>query len=284
MKDGRFKQLIENLPPLIDSGTKSKEWEWASRRAAFRKQVAKNPVSSFTKWSVIQATMFVGSAPYIEAELDYVRGFPDIFHAAVDPLIGEPETLPYDPLRSGNIVHQAFHLALLKHDFPKFDVRQMAHIVEVGAGYGTMPYLISKMGFRGIYHLVDLPEFLILQRYYLEACLPWELPPGIEGASPLISTAAPKFNYLKDGCKEKNPDLLIALFSLSEMSETQRRLAIDPNIRSEYYLLAYSPQWGDTNNDKWFDDFQRARPETEWKKFVRQYPYYVYLLGGPKNG
>jgi hypothetical protein len=81
------------------------------------------------------------------------------------------------------------------------------------------------LGFNGIYTIIDFPEFLLLQEYYLSAHN--------------IDTV----EYIETGSVDYQlgePDLFIALFSLSETDRNIRHGAIPP---AKSYLFAYQPEW-----------------------------------------
>ena len=207
------------------------------------------------------AMTFIGEESYIESELLELMTYRDHWSPALtESLVGEPPRLSYAPWTSGNAVHQAYHLKQWM-DKTRLNVRDASWIVEFGGGYGAMAKIIHNLGFSGIYTLIDVPEFLLLQEYYLSSH-------GIDAeyVTPQAASYTPG-----------EPDLFIALFSLSETS-TGERLALLPAAKS--YLFAYQPQWGDVSNSAWFSVLCNLRRDTHWWDLQAKHnPVYRYLIG-----
>ena len=167
---------------------------------------------------------------------------------------------------SGNIIHQAHHLKVWEHLAGK-KIEELNHIVEIGGGYGTLARVISDLGFMGTYVIFDLPELSALQEYYLT---------DIPGDFRLMST----LDYLLQSCPET--DLLIGIYSLSEMDQILRRLILD-NIKSESYLFVYQKTFEGMDNTNFFADFVLDRKEWEWRsQRVIKFPNTKYLVGDKK--
>jgi hypothetical protein len=73
-------------------------------------------------------------------------------------------------------------------------------IVEFGGGYGEMASLIHHLGFHGLYVIIDYPEFLLLQEYYL---------------SNVLSDNA-EILYVMELPLWVKPDVVIGLYSICE--------------------------------------------------------------------
>ncbi len=132
---------------------------------------------------------------------------------------------------SMNLIHQAYHLAQWESATGK-RIEQLDTIVEFGGGYGAMALLCKRMGFDGKYVIYDLPEFSLLQEYYL---------------SQFGMLDKVEWNP-KD--KPKDIDLFMALYSLSEVEPSERSGFIQPYAKS--FLCLYSGQWEQWNNVDWF--------------------------------
>jgi hypothetical protein len=143
-----------------------------------------------------------------------------------------------------NMIHQAYHI----HRFETVTglaVKDMQSIIEFGGGYGAMAHLVHQLGFTGDYTIVDLPEFSLLQEYYLS---------NVEDAPPV--------NFIDS---QRNPayqaDMLIACYSLSEC-DADTRYRFLAGTAFQHHLFLYSDQWEDYNNQTYFRDY-----------FPRMYPH-----------
>jgi hypothetical protein len=70
------------------------------------------------------------------------------------------------PGSSGTLIHHAYHLHRFETVTGRF-LLELQEIIEFGGGYGSMARLLARLGYRGRYHIHDLPEFAALQRFYL---------------------------------------------------------------------------------------------------------------------
>ena len=255
MNADELRTAFTNLPPLTPVTP------WDEHRASLCKHVARHNLAKFLTWSTITTTMFVGEEPYVENELLELMTYRDYWSPALtESLIGKPPRLSYAPWTSGNAVHQAYHLKQWM-DKTHLNVRDASWIVEFGGGYGAMAKIIHHLGFSGIYTLIDFPEFLLLQEYYLSSH-------GIDAEYVTPQASNSIFG---------EPDLFIALFSLSEMP-TGSRLALIPPAKS--YLITYQPQWGDVSNSAWFSVLCRLRQDTHWWDWqAKHVSTYRYMIG-----
>lgn len=197
---------------------------WQRNRAAIREHLDQNDISHFLDWSTIQATMYVGDAPYISHELAQIP-IKDL-HIAENPHIGTRNASPL----CTNLIHQLYHLRQWINR-RKLDISRLDDIVEFGAGYGAMALICHRFGFIGRYHIIDFPELARLQRYYLWQTLGnldgfyWDLPPLC--------------------------DLFIGCFSLCEASiEDREKLLSHVAVRD--YLFASSYEFDGIDNQTWF--------------------------------
>lgn len=139
---------------------------------------------------------------------------------------------------TNNLIHQAYHLQQWEQATGQ-RVENLKTIVEFGGGYGAMCLLCHQLGFSGRYIIYDLPEFSLLQQYYLSQC-------GIEA----------DWNPRR---KPRPVDLLIGLYSLSEVPPNERN-----PVRANSYLFLYSGQWQDYDNVGWFKRFAMSTT-LEWR-------------------
>lgn len=146
---------------------------------------------------------------------------------------------------SMNQIHQCYHLKQWQ-EFTGWKVAGLDRIVEFGGGYGAMALACHRLGFRGEYIIYDLPEFRLLQQYYLSQMgVPvthWDSIPEPIRESRLDMVKA---------------DLIIGIYSLSEC-ETDLRYEFLKSTFADSYLFLYSGKWEEYDN---VDFFQKIFPE-----------------------
>ncbi len=172
------------------------------------------PAENFPNWPCIYHTMLVR---HWDMASRWDR-LPDRYRQVIAGLSS--------PLRE-NCIEQAWHLFNYEHNARGMYVDRMGSIVEFGGGYGQMCWLIRKLGFKGDYCIVDLPEFKLLQRWWL----------GTQGME------------TDDDADIRSPDLLIGCYSVSEIPPKDRRAALGDALS---YLLVYSGKFDRWNNEAWF--------------------------------
>lgn len=264
-------ELVERMKalPPIEGDT-----FWAGRRRDLRGEIesGRDP-GRFLSWAVIKATMFVGTgAGHTKAELKYLNSHQDWRRrwqfAIEEHPFGNPDTMRYtlshthgmfSILRtSGNMISQAYSLARWE-EATGLGIDDMRLIVEVGGGYGAMCRLVHKLGFAGVYVLYDLPEFLLLQEYYLTNV---DLPAGCDIVYTSDLDWAGDFAY----------DLLIANYSLSEM-DGKERIRVLRDLDADHYLIRYMDvNWRDgTPNRTWFLDWALEEIGEDFTRDVHLY-------------
>lgn len=246
-----LRDAIHQLPPLDEASF------WDKKRNELRQMILSASPSEFLTWPTIISTMFVGNAPYIEQEL---KALPAYYAEAIqDPGIGAPVLHPSGS--SGNLIHQAYHLSRWE-DLTGKTVRDIDRIVEVGAGYGAMALLAMRLGFEGAYQIIDLPEFALLQQYYLANVLP--------GNQQISWSDEPT-----------DCDLFVASHSLSEMPFA-KRAEILAGISAKSYLLVYHCEHEGMDNLTYFAEFAASRPDYAWQSWATQQPANQYYLIGAR--
>lgn len=250
---------LSPLPPTQQLDT------WGKHRRSLRNHVATSTtMDDFLRWSTVVATMFRGDCPEVRAEWEALAAA-DLerwTRATQDPGVGGAERLPYAPHTTGNLVHQAYHL----YQWEKATGRRvdsLESIVEFGGGYGAMALVCKQLGvspgYRRRYTIYDLPEFSLLQRYYLDVC-------GVENVE--CTTIDMPFW----AC------LYIACYSLSEtpLKERWHHLPADCGA----YLIAAADSWDGVDNNEWARDFMRERPGVTWANVYNDlFPGHWYLMG-----
>jgi hypothetical protein len=192
----------------------------------------------FWEWSCVYHTMLVNHwTQAIQYEFSQLT---EGYHNPVlVPHFGPDDyfsTSNFSTQFSMNLIHQAYHIQQWEQASGK-RINQLDTIVEFGGGYGAMALLCHRLGFGGKYIIYDLPEFSLLQEYYLSQF----------GLLDKVSWNPKR--------KPKDVDLLMALYSLSEVEPSKRDALI---VRANSYLFLYSGQWEQWNNVEWFKQFAMA--------------------------
>lgn len=218
--------------------------------------ITKNP-EDFLSFPSIQQTMFVGNAEYCIPEYEAI-----VKAGLSDRLIDvNPFTVNHqsniDSKTTGNTIHHLFHLYQLIQKYG-IDFSTLNHITELGGGYGNMARLCYEMGFRGTYQIIDLPEFRLLQRYYLSNL-------GIN-------------NVVWSNHALQPSDLFIATWSLSELPLQERYIYL--HLKAKYFLMAFGDSFENINNIHWFQTMQKAYQNVAWNCYP--FPFLdkqYYMLG-----
>ncbi len=241
MNKKELRERIENLNPLPDNAPHR---SWLSHRISLRDNILNKNPEKFITWPVIKATMFIGDFEPIRLQLEWLlendkQGF---WKQAIEENgFGDPEM--FDKT-SGNLINQAYYLRRWE-GYSRY-VNQLNTIVEFGGGYGAMALICNRMGFHGQYTIIDLPEFLLLQEYYLSNVLD-----DISNIQ-FISTFD---DY------ELDTDLIISICALSEIDETMKNRFFE-QVEFKHHLITFQPDWEDWNNEKYFSDRFNEEPIT----------------------
>jgi len=246
------------------------EAEWVSNRKRLRKSILEADPWEFLKWAVVTGSMFVGNAPYIGRELQYLKGRPDWKSVWEDVIredsAGSPK--PYKGYRqsSGNRIHQAYHLALFEQE-TGLSVSRFPLIVEFGGGYGSLCRLIHKLGFNGQYIIFDLPEFVALQKFYLGSlAMPLiEAKDVASGRRGILCTSDPELLGSVTP-KEAQAGLFVATWSLSEtaMAFREQVMTLPAIDGAGAYLIAYQRDFGGVDNPRFFDAWRDRKTGVRW--------------------
>jgi hypothetical protein len=154
------------------------------------------------------------------------------------------------------MINQAYHIALWEVVTGK-RIDQLDTIIEFGGGYGAMALLCHRLGFRGKYIIYDLPEFALLQEWFLSQ----ERVENVTWPKKFIRAEA---------------DLLIALYSLSETPMELREDFLS-KVKARSYLFLYSPTWEEYKNSAYFGEFIKKNIDLKWhnQSTPRQTDYYL---------
>jgi len=263
----RLRDLFNALPSIGNVNEVCSEWQ--RNRVQLRRLVQSDDPRRFLSWKVIRRTMFVNDTPYLYCELDYLQNKADWdsnwSDLVIEDSVGSPARLSGYPVSSGTNIHHAYHLAKFE-EMTQSAIKDKELIVEFGGGYGNMCRAVHRMGFRGQYVIIDLPEFSLLQQYFLESN-------QIE-----VYRDKSDFNkYRESGVYcvsdlEKltaingiaSDSLFIACWSLSETPLSLRTAILQKLNRFRSYLIGYQSAFEGVNNTEYFDSFMRERPNNDW--------------------
>lgn len=224
---------------------------WHSNRLALQQHLERDSLDDFLSWSTIRATMYVGnSADYIGneyralAEQSRYKWMPTVMSNGFGCDIIRIEGHRSDP----NLVHQAYHLKQWL-DRTKQNLAEMTGIIEFGAGYGAMPLILHRLGYRGYYYIIDLPELVTIQKYYLSQLAP--------------ELARRTYWIQSQPISNMHSDLFIASHSLSEIPTIERDLLLS-TVTAREYLFASSYEFEGVDNQGWFQRFAGSLLGIDW--------------------
>ena len=191
-------------------------------------------------------------------ELIGLTGYAFPYDAVYSPVNGVFDHIP-DTLFSATLTHQLYHLTQYEKITGK-RIDELSTIVEFGAGYGALALLVHRLGFKGTYYIIDLPEFALLQQYYL-------------------SNTGEAINVKWSGQFVPDVDLCIALYSLSETPYEMRDIYL-AHISAESHLFLYSNRFADYDNIAYFDGYAKRR-SGNWRawKIEHMPPESWYSIG-----
>lgn len=246
MTPKELRQAFEDLPP-ISSQVPLHTWPWHQYR--IRQQVAEENPLKMLDWITIAATMHSGEVNPAQWEK-----LPKRYHRALtEPDFGG-KSLP-------DLIRQAYHLYQWESKTGQ-QAGDLSHIVEFGGGFGVMALLCRRLGFEGQYTIIDLPEFSLLQKYYLSNTAGLG---GFEFVSTYKGTA----------------DLLIALYSITEIP-LRDRAKILKGITFDSCLIAHQteyrlPDGQIVNNPDWSAKLVKRRGYRwyRWQNELMERHWYV---------
>jgi plasmid stabilization system protein ParE len=249
---------------------------WAGVRQQLVRQLRAGDPRAFLRWRPIRETMLVPHVPYVEDELRALQAS-GAWTATWSTVLEEdptgcPPSYPALPSSSANLIHHAFHVQRLREVSGR-SLEDFTQIVEFGGGYGSFARLAFRLGFTGVYHVHDFPEFAALQDYFLRSVLAAR---GQE--TPVTFTAS------ADSAHAPAPDgdagLFVGLWSLSETPLAEREPWIDAIDGASAALLAFQDEFEATDNRAWFEALQTTAPRLRWTiSEIAHLPGNSYAIG-----
>lgn len=281
-----LRRSVAALPPLETTQVNNDtSHTWNQRRREVRRYLISRDPSAMLTWTPIVRTMTFGFLPWLRTE------FNALYRAAVwntrwraalqENRAGLPMPSHIYLPSSGTLIHHAYHLnrftSVTGHAITDFQ-----EIVEFGGGYGSMARLIARLGFRGHYHIHDLPEFSALQQFYLRSV---RAEVGEGEMADALSRISCSF-HMQDATSSaavRDRSLFIATWSLGETPIGLREEWLVNLARFRFFLIGFRARFEDIDNIGWFDTFAGTRPDIEWRlepirhRGAEQY----YLFGTP---
>ena len=257
---------IRALPALPADTDSQAGNEWSRSRRRLRRLILRRDPRNFLNWQVVRYAMVHECQKTELDSLKHRNDWPELENALVETSIGNPKHYHSHPASSGNLIHHAYTLAQFLDVFP-IRPAELNSVFEFGGGYGSFARLLRNLGFQGNYTIFDLPEFLLLQEYFL-------------------SVAAPSFepHFISDTADIRpDPDLFVAMWSISETPMTLRE-KIWNSIGSPWHvLIGYQERFHEADNSAYFESFIKQRPQYEWvTRHIAHLPRNRYLFGKRK--
>lgn len=228
--------------------------KWVRGVQEIRQAILSKDPKNFLQWDVIRICMFVGNALFILRDYIYLRknNWNKWKKAIIEKNYVYTEPYLLYPKSSGNLVHQAYHLAKFESISGK-NINDHDFIFEYGGGYGGMCLLIHNLGFKGKYIIYDFSVLLALQNFYLKMN-------GLESNIFCIDN----LNKVKKMIPKKGKKLFIATWSLSE-SPLEIRKKLYPILKlMDSHLIGYQDYFGNIDNHKYFQDYQAKLSKFKW--------------------
>jgi hypothetical protein len=237
---------------------------WQFHANVVRQNILEFDPSEFLTWPTVVSTMFVGDGSQLREEYTKLRKCSGWFHyerAVQEDGVGCPPISELAPGMNTNLLHQVYHLSRWEVSTGRH-FKDLSSIVEVGGGYGAFAKVCRQLGFSGSYTLIDLPEFIALQEYYLSQ-----------------TCGTQRIDFVSDPDKlPRWTDLLVANYSLSEMTPQERQPILN-HVNANSYLLAFQETYDGINNDDYFGSIPVSQTMTwRWMKAACM-PTCHYLIG-----
>lgn len=206
--------------------------------------------TSFLRKPIISRTVHPNESELARRYFDEMRAKP-FFRERILPRLhdvpfGDPYLCSFFPFASPMSMQHAYYLVMMQERLGVFPPDgDVAHILEIGGGYGNFCRIAKNFGYRGEYVIADLPEMHGIQQHYLGRVLNGH--PRSEGIA---------FQQLDkdDFCPGDRPSLLMATFSLSEMPVPTRKIVEEYFKWFDYLFIAYNRGFDGVDNNAYFRD------------------------------
>ena len=262
------RRLRADMPALEGGSAADAASLWDHLRAEIRRLVRTKDPERFLQWPPVRASIVRRSRARVAAELRHLRGRADWAArwrpALREMTLGAPRPFSLMPSSSGTLIHQAYHLCRFEEATGR-PVDRERLVVEFGGGYGAMCWVMHRLGFRGTYVIVDLPEVSALQRFYLRHT-GLEVVDADNGlpAHGVVTTS--DLGRLTSLLGERPPGAaaFLAAWALSESPVSLRDRVRASVADFDDFLIGYTERCLDVDNRAYFADWRARLPDRRW--------------------
>lgn len=225
--------LAKEMSKLPEPSNNSYPPLWDYWRHDLWIRAQKDNPANFTNWPCIYHTMLQNHwRGNIEQELLQI---PESYrqYCGIANHLGDSFNAGYDFQNTYSLAmtHQVYHLYRWEQ-VTGLEIAELDSILEFGGGFGAMAQVCNRLGFKGDYLIYDLPEFSLLQQWYLS------------------ENEISNVKWL-DNIRRADVNLVIASYSLSEVDLPFRDIFFQ-EVESDSYLLLYSNKFEDYDNIAYF--------------------------------
>lgn len=236
-----IKDLIKNRKSVQKSKDITSDWSNFLNRLNQSKSSDLN-YENFLNWQVIRDTMFVCNSNFHSIELNYLKKTDDWkrWESAIkESSIGNPKRSNIYPDSSENLVHHAYHLSFFENS-TNIKINEFDTVLEFGGGYGSMCRLFRNLNYNKDYYIYDIPEFLDLQKNYLDKLN--------FNCNYFSGDDLNKFKF-------KGKKLFVATWSLSESPKSLMDNILKKVKNFDAFLICFHKDYANNDNVKYFNDF-----------------------------
>jgi len=278
---------VRACPPSDELAGAAKDTteSWSRHRREIRRRLLSCDPAGFLAWTPIVRSMTFGLLPWVRTEFQALRHsgqWESRWRRALEEnRAGLPMPSHIHPRTSGTLIHHAYHL----HRFEAAAGRSIAdsaEIVEFGGGYGSMARLVTRLGYRGRYHIYDLPEFSALQKFYLRLV---RAEVGDNELAEALSRVTSSERLESASPSNEEGAVFLATWSLSETPIERREVWRSALDRFGHFLIGFQDRFEDIDNRTWFEDFAAGRRDVTWRfePATHRGPGVQYLFGVPRR-
>jgi hypothetical protein len=208
---------------------------WEYQRISLREHLLHDDPNNFTRWPPVAQTMFSAAPAQVHlcqlskilSSLNWLK----LTNAIKEIPLGNPEPYHLYPDSSKNMIKMAYDILTLGEMSGK-PINKFEYILEFGGGFGALAGLIRRLGYAGKYILYDLPEFSLLQEFYL--------------------AGYPNIEFLTQKERASAAELFISIHAISEVPPELREYFL--GLDHKYIFLSYGATFENViDNYDWFE-------------------------------
>ncbi len=208
-----------------------------------------NDLKNFLRKNFIQKIFFLQNRFFIFKELKKIKKSKNwklYENLLIEDPIGNPIRYFMYPQSSGNRINHLYHLIVFEEVLKTNIKNKFKIIFEFGGGYGCMARIFSKINTKIKYICYDTAYVNLLQYYFLKHN---NLDVGFKKKNKFFLTS--NINKI-----QKNNDLFIANWSLSETPINFRNKFFDIIASSKYILICFQEKFENIDNLKYFNSLK----------------------------